>query len=154
MRWREIKQKKQQPVSTPQSAINYAGIAERIKAFITDMFMIYIPILYIITYGLMGGKDEFQASQFGPLIGVTLYGVIDALFVYKTGQTPGKKAYDLQVVDLATKQTLSFVRALWRFAVFILCAATVFALLVPFFRKDRRALHDLLTNTVLIKRNS
>lgn len=118
------------------------------------MFMIYIPILYIITYGIMGGKDEFQASQFAPLIGVTLYGVIDALFVYKTGQTPGKKAYDLQVVDLGTKQTLSFVKALWRFAVFILCSATVFALLVPFFRKDRRALHDLLTHTVLIKRNS
>lgn len=151
MRWREIKQKKQQPVSTPEPHNDYAGIADRIKAFITDMFMIYIPILYIITYGVMGGKDEFQASQFGPMVGVILYGLIDALFIYKTGQTPGKKAYDIQVVDLATRQKLSFLKALWRFIVFILCSATVFALLVPFFRKDRRALHDLLTHTILVK---
>ncbi len=113
--------------------------------------MIYIPILYIITYGVMGGKDEFQASQFGPMVGVILYGLIDALFIYKTGQTPGKKAYDIQVVDLVTRQKLSFLKALWRFIVFILCSATVFALLVPFFRKDRRALHDLLTHTILVK---
>ena len=158
MRWRDIKQKKNhsKPIesATNSTRVNHAGIADRIKAFITDMFMIYIPILYIITYGIMSGKDEFQGSEFGPLIGVLLYAIIDALFTYKTGQTPGKKAYDIQVVDFETEQKLSFLRALWRFIVFLACAATVFALLVPFFRKDRRALHDLITKTVLIKRTA
>jgi len=34
------------------------------------MFMIYAPILYIITYLVLDGKEDFQASQLAPLVGV------------------------------------------------------------------------------------
>lgn len=114
------------------------------------MFMIYMPILYLITYVFMNGKDDFQNSIFGPLSGVLLYALIDSLFTYKTGQTPGKKAYDIQVVHSKTLKKISFFRALWRFSLFIISASTIFALLVPFFRKDRQSLHDLLSHTTLI----
>lgn len=153
MRWRTLKHKKNHSQPQQKAPIPYAGIAEKIKAFITDMFMIYIPILYIITYLVLGGKEEFQASTYAPLLGVVIYGLIDAVFVHKTGQTPGKKAYDIQVVDLQTQTKISFLKALWRYTLFILSSATIFAMLLPFFRQDRRTLHDILSHTILIQVN-
>ena len=151
MRWRDIK-KQQTPTTEPEKrSPTFVPINVRIRAFITDMFMIYIPILYILTYLVLDGKEDFQASQWAPLFGVILYGLIDATFTTKTGQTPGKKAYEIKVVDFKTKKELSFLKALWRFILFILTAATIVALLVPFFRKDRQALHDKLSHTCLIK---
>ena len=153
MRWRDIK-KQQTPTSLPEKTTHsFVPINMRIRAFITDMFMIYIPILYILTYLVLDGKEDFQASQWAPFLGVTLYALIDATFTTKTGQSPGKKAYEIKVIDARTKENLSFVRALWRFTLFIITAATIFALLVPFFRQDRKALHDILSRTTLIKSN-
>lgn len=154
MRWRTLKQKQHQHQPHSNAPIPFARIPDKLKAFITDMFMIYIPILYIITYLFLDGKESFQASTFAPLIGVVLYGLIDAIFIYKTGQTPGKKAYDIKVVSLPHLEQISFLKAVWRFTLFILSSATIFALLVPLFREDRRTLHDLLTHTILIKINT
>ncbi|SFV74576.1 FIG00712405: hypothetical protein [hydrothermal vent metagenome] len=151
MRFRKLKQQtknKQKLQSKPK--IVYANTPDRIKAFITDMFMIYVPILYIITYVFLDGKDDFQSSQLAPFIAVSLYGIIYALFVSKTGQTPGKKAYEIKVVDIKTHQTISFFRALLRFIVFLFSATILLGLLVQFFRKDNRSLHDLVTNTVVV----
>ena len=150
MRWRELKNRKQ-PTDTPKELpITYAPITMRIKAYITDMFMIYIPLLYILTYLVLDGKEAFQSSQWAPLAGLLVYALIDAIFTAVSGQTPGKKAYEIKVVDLTTQKKISFLRALWRFSVFIILSSLIFTLLVPFFRKDRRALHDMLTHTVLI----
>lgn len=122
----------------------------RIKAFITDMFMIYAPVLYIITYLFMGGKDDFQTSQYAPLIGVSIYGLIYAILLTKLGQTPGKKAYTMKVVDAKTKENIGFFRAILRFISFLFSATILFGLLVPFYRKDNRALHDLISGTIVI----
>lgn len=126
-----------------------ATYVDRVKAFITDMFMIYIPILYIITYLVLDGKDSFQASGVGQLIGVSLYALIYSIFLSISGQTPGKKAYTIRVVDAKTYKKLSFIRALWRFIAFLISATIGIGLLFPFFRKDNKTLHDLMSNTVV-----
>jgi len=153
MRFRQLKkqsQEKQSQQVEQKTQVNYARYVDRIKAFITDMFMIYAPILYIITYLFMGGKEDFQASQYAPLIGVSIYGFIYAILLSKLGQTPGKKAYTIMVVDVKTKEKISFVRALCRFIAFLFSATILLGLLVPFYRKDNRALHDLLCGTIVI----
>ena len=119
MRFRDLKKQKNIQ-KKEQIEINYATYTDRIKAFITDMFMIYAPILYIITYVFLDGKDEFQASQLAPFIGVSMYGIIYALLVSKLAQTPGKKAYIIKIVDAKTHKNISFLRALWRFVAFYL----------------------------------
>lgn len=128
----------------------YAGFLVRTKALITDLFMIYAPILYIITYLVMGGKDDFQSSQLAPLVGVTLYALIYAVLLARSGQTPGKKAYDIKVVDAETFETLSFFRALLRFVSFLFSAMTLLGILMLFYRSDKRTLHDLLSGTAVI----
>ncbi len=153
MRFRKLKkqsQKKQQLKEELKSKLHYARYVDRIKAFITDMFMIYAPILYIITYVFMGGKDEFQDSNYAPLIGVSIYGFIYAILITKMGQTPGKKAYTMKVVDVKTGSNIGFFRALLRFISFLFSATILVGLLVPFYRKDNRALHDLISGTVVI----
>jgi len=154
MRFRNLKkhskhQKHQKSQQEP--VIKYAYTTDRIKAFITDMFMIYAPILYIITYLFLDGKEDFQSSQLAPFIGVSLYGLIYALLVSRFGQTPGKKAYLIKVVDITTQKNISFMRALFRFIVFLFSATIAIGLLLPFFRKDNKTLHDLLAKTVVIQ---
>jgi len=151
MRFRDIKkQSKQVRHEKEVKVFKYAKYSERVKAFITDMFMIYVPILYLITYVIMSGKDDFQSSNIAPLIGVSLYGLIYGVLVSKFGQTPGKKAYVIKVVDAKTGENISFVRALARFIAFLFSATILLGLLVPFYRKDKKALHDIICNTVVI----
>jgi uncharacterized RDD family membrane protein YckC len=151
MRFRDIKKRQKHSQQTKEKiSVRYARYPDRIKALITDMFMIYAPILYLITYVVMGGKDAFQSSQLAPLFGVTLYGVIYAFLIAKFGQTPGKKAYEIKVVDDTTYENISFFRAFLRFFAFLFSATILFGLLTPFYRKDRKALHDMIASTVEI----
>ena len=152
MRFRDLKKQsnKNNQIKNEKPLYMDARYVDRIKALITDMFMIYIPILYIITYGVLDGKDSFQDSTIAPLIGVSLYAFIYSIFLVKTGQTPGKKAYDIKVVDALTYEKLSFFRSLWRFVAFLVSATIVIGLVLPFFRKDNKALHDLMANSVVI----
>jgi len=150
MRFRNLKKQTKKPTETKQKYI-YALYRDRIKSFITDMFMIYAPILYIITYLVLGSKEEFQNSQYAPLIAVSLYGFIYAVLVSKFGQTPGKKAYSLKIVDDKSGKNIGFLRSILRFIIFLFTATTLLGLLLPFYRKDNKALHDLICSTLVVK---
>ena len=150
MRFRKLKQQKKK--NKPSKVkILYARYPDRVKALITDLFMIYMPIMFIITYGFLNGKDEFADSQLAPLIGTFIYGLIYALFLSKSGQTPGKKAYEIKVVNYNTLEKLSFTSAFIRFIAFLFSATIIVGLLFPFFRKDNKALHDLICSSIEIK---
>jgi uncharacterized RDD family membrane protein YckC len=158
MRFRTLKNQsknKQQTIKqeTMENNALFPVYTDRIKAFITDLFMIYIPILYIIAYVVLNGKDAFQASTVAQFVGVALYALIYALFLSISGQTPGKKAYNIKVVDAKTQQKLSFTRALWRFVAFLLTATTLLGLFFPFYRKDKKALHDIMSASMNITTN-
>ena len=152
MRFRDIKKQstktKLEQNNLPK--VTYATFTDRIKALITDIFMIYAPILYITTYVFLDGKDEFQSSQLAPMIGVTLYGMIYAILLSKFGQTPGKKAYLIKVINFKTNENLSFFRAILRFIAFLFTATTLLGLFLPLYRKDKRALHDLISNSAVV----
>ena len=54
------------------------------------------------------------------------------------------------VVDYKSQENLSFIMALCRFVAFLFSATIIVGLLVPFFRKDNKALHDLICGTIEI----
>ena len=147
---KKIKTQKNKPNITKTKYI-YSKFSDRIKAFITDMFMIYMPIMYFITYVVLNGKEDFQESQLAPLIAVIIYALIYAIFLAKFGQTPGKKAYSLKVVDDKTGNYIGFFRSLFRYFMFLLTASTVIGIFIPFYRKDKKALHDLICNTLVVR---
>ena len=152
MRFRELKKHSKQRKETPQQHFEYASYPDKIKALITDMFMIYAPILYIVTYVVMGSKEAFLASNIAPFVGVLSYGVIYAILLMKLGQTPGKKAYNIEVVDAKTLENLSFFKAFCRFIAFLFSATILLGILIPFYRKDKKSLHDILCGSVEIRR--
>lgn len=150
MRFRKLKKQNKTTPDINKPKYIYAKYSYRVKAFITDMFMIYAPILYIIAYVAMSGKDEFQSSEFAPFIAVTIYGLIYALLLSNFGHTPGKRAYDMKVVNSKTGETISFFRAVFRFIAFLFTATTLLGLFLPFYRKDNKALHDLICGTIVV----
>lgn len=150
MRFRNIKKSTRHTETKTHPKYIYATYTQRVKAFITDLFMIYAPILYVIAYVVMSGKDDFQSSQIAPFVGVMLYGLIYAVLVGRFGQTPGKKAYEIKVVDDKSGELIGFFRALWRFFLFLFTATTMLGLFLPFYRRDKKALHDLICGTFVV----
>lgn len=148
MRFRKLKKQTKTTDKKEKTTLCYAPYPLKIKALITDLFMIYAPILYIIAYLILGGKEDFQSSQLAPFAAVSLYGVIYATLLSKLAQTPGKKAYNLKVLDAKTGDKISFLRALLRFIMFLLSATILIGLLLPLYRKDKKALHDVICSTV------
>jgi len=153
-RWRDIKKGKIKPIYNKKETIIYGVCSsplERIKAFITDMFLIMMPIMYITTYIIMNGKDSFQGSQSARWITMIIYGVITIFFWVKKGQTPGFKAYDLILVDDKTQKTLPLIKAILRYILFLVSATTILGFLIVFFRKDKKTLQDIVMKTSVIR---
>ena len=80
-----------------QKSQNYFFL--RFKAFVIDLFMIYTPILYIVTYFILGSKEALWANQGAVLSCWALYGGIDSLLCSTLSQTPGMRAQELILVD-------------------------------------------------------
>ncbi|MDQ1263518.1 MAG: hypothetical protein QG559_519 [Campylobacterota bacterium] len=150
MKFRKLKKNGKNRTQNEEKKYLYASYSHRVKAFIVDLFMIYAPILYVTTYVFMGGKDAFLSSDLAPLLGVSVYGLIYSFLVSRFGQTPGKKAYEMKIVDATTGNNISFVRAFMRFVAFLFSATTLFGVLLPLYRKDKKSLHDLLCKTVVV----
>jgi uncharacterized RDD family membrane protein YckC len=155
-RWRDVKQGKikKSKIKLQQQNIPHqiicASLIIRIKAFITDMFMLMMPIMYITTYIILSGKDEFQSNQIARWLTMFVYGLIVILFWSKTGQTPGYKAYSLKLVTLNNNKDITFLRATLRYMLFIISAVSLVGIILPFFRKDKKTFQDLATNTCVI----
>ncbi|MDC0932335.1 RDD family protein [Arcobacteraceae bacterium] len=155
-RWRDTKKgnitKKTEQKEENQNVIPNQSCSPlfRIKAFITDMFMIMMPIMYITTYIILDGKDSFQGSEMARWITMGIYGLIVVVLWVKKGQTPGFKAYDIILISDKDKKTLGFISALLRYFMFIVSAISIIGVLLPFFRKDKKTFQDLVMNTSVI----
>lgn len=158
-RWRDIKQGKNE--STPQTNIEEqplsnpcAPILSRIKAFITDTFLITTPILYIVIYLIMGSGEifsQFRLEGWGLIIGTHF--LIIMLFWLKTGQTPGMKAYGLKIIH-NQKEKLTFFSILVRYFVLLFTIISIFGLFTVFFRKDNKTFQDIFSSTSIIEYES
>lgn len=152
MRWRELKQgKRPQKSQIPHEPTQKgAPIVSRFKAWVVDMFMIYVPLLYITTYIILDGKEAFQSNHWAIFANTALFGLILALFWSKKGQSPGLRAYELRLIDTNTKKNPTLGKALWRYVAYLIAGVSIFGLLIAPFRKDRKNLHDLLSRTLVI----
>ncbi|MFV0481028.1 MAG: RDD family protein [Campylobacteraceae bacterium] len=132
---------------TPLSS-SFASVPKRIKAFIIDMFMINMPILYITTYFILGSKEAFQNNPIAIFLCTLIFGIILSIFFAKSGQTPGFRAYEIKLIDIKTGSKPTFLRAFFRFFCFILSGFTLVGLFLVFFRKDGKNLQDILSKTI------
>jgi uncharacterized RDD family membrane protein YckC len=159
-RFRDVKQGKTTPVKpkekkhTPtRHGREYATVGEKLKAFLTDSFMLLMPIMYVVFYLVMGGREGFAAHKaLGWLYILVPLIIVQTAFMYKTGQTPGYRAYEIEVIDESTGERPSLFLLLFRNLAAVLSMATIFGWMLMFVRKDRKNLHDLLSNTAVVKK--
>lgn len=155
-RWRDVKAGKSKNTTEKKQSSTFdnkeisASIPARVKAFIVDMFMIMMPLAYITTYVLMDGKEDFQASQEARWAISLIFGAITIIFWVAKGQTPGQKAYEVKLIDQKTRKKISFLKALVRYFIFLISAVTIILSFIPFFRKDKKTVQDILTNTIVV----
>ncbi len=158
-KWRDVKQNriKNNEIFSPivkTSKDDLASLPSRLKAFLTDTFLITTPILYLVIYLIMGSGAEFaenRALGWGIIFGV--HAIIILIFWLKNGQTPGLKAYDIKLVDNTTKQRVSVMQVLIRYITTLFAVISIFLLFVPFFNKDKKTFQDILSNTTIINDN-
>lgn len=134
---------------------HYATVGQKIKAFLTDSFMLVMPIMYIVFYLIMGGREGFaEHKALGWLYILLPLVIIQTIFMFKTGQTPGYRAYDITLIDESTGKRPSLFITIFRNLAAILSLFTFFGWIMMFFRKDHKTLHDLLSGTAVIMKQN
>ena len=156
-RFRDLKQGKKASVPQPKSSKKappsspYASVRLKIKAFLTDAFMLVMPIMYVVFYLIMDGREGFAEDKllgwFYILLPLVL---VQTIFMYISGQTPGYRAYNITLVDEKTKMKPTLFVILFRNLSAILSLFTILGWILMFFRKDNKTLHDLLSATAVV----
>ena len=154
-RFRNVKQGKGKEIVIEKSNAtdkwNYASAGMKIKAFLTDSFMLVMPIMYVVFYLIMGGREGFaEHKAMGWVYILVPLVIVQTIFMFKTGQTPGYRAYNLTLIDDTTGKKPSLFIILFRNFSAILSLFTFFGWIMMFFRKDKKTLHDLLSGTATI----
>ena len=154
-RFRDIKQGKTEEIVTEKSSSedkwNYASAGMKVKAFLTDSFMLVMPIMYVVFYLIMGGREGFAEHKAMGWVYILLpLVIVQTIFMFKTGQTPGYRAYKLTLIDDTTGEKPSLFIILFRNLSAILSLFTFFGWIMMFFRKDKKTLHDLLSGTATV----
>jgi len=156
------------------SQVRYAGFFIRLVASFLDTLFLALP-LGIIVYLLSGG-EWFDFAQYQQNMQLALLGnphaldtqpqtsmkweiVFEVLVLVVTiifwrefgGTTPGKKLVGIKIVDAKTLGDITNKQAITRSLGYI-PSTLLFGVgfLMVAFRKDKRALHDLLADTIVI----
>jgi uncharacterized RDD family membrane protein YckC len=151
------------PLADPPSELRLGGRGERLGAAFIDGFLLVILIVPAMILGgyfsgiMQGVQPSFGKQALWGLIGFALFVVLQGYPLSESGQTWGKKALKLKIVDLAGKKP-EFLRLL------LLRYGTTQAIsLVPFlgalyalvdvcfiFREDKRCIHDHIAGTRVV----
>jgi uncharacterized RDD family membrane protein YckC len=125
--------------------MKYAPFWSRFFAVLVDMFMVVMPINIVV--GIVFGFDKLKEND--PIAGAVQTAILAAvtiLFWAKTGQTPGKKALHIKVVDSKTRNLAPIWKLALRFFGYFLSMVTIVGFFIP-----KRALHDLISGTAVIE---
>lgn len=167
MRWRTLKTKKQHFSNSKKPKIAYAPFWPRVLGFVTDLFMIGLPISLLIS--AFFGYDQMHTATgldvivndpkarinppdpLASLLQMGLFMLTYVLLWRYSGQTPGKKLARIRVVDATTFQNAPYWKLILRFTGYFLSLLSVIGFFIPLFRRDKRSLHDLISGTAVIR---
>ncbi|BCD61126.1 MULTISPECIES: RDD family protein [unclassified Nitratiruptor] len=153
MRWRNVKQGKIDKSQTETKQKNYipAPISDRLKAFLTDTFMITMPIMYIVIYLIMGSREGFREHMATGWLYIIIphYLIVTLLWTIK-GETPGMRAYDMKIIRWNSLENPNFFQSTIRYIAMPFSILSIVGVVIAFFRKDKATFHDLISLTRMI----
>ena len=147
----------------------FASFWSRALGFITDIFMIGLPISLIIStlFGydqthsasamdiLLQNKDALKnpPNPLASILQIVMFMGITVLLWRYYGQTPGKKLAHIAVVDANTLKPAPCWKLILRFVSYLVSAISLVGFFMGLFRKDNRALHDLISGTCVVNKH-
>jgi len=139
-----------EPKKSSNNRVFYARKRDIIKAFLTDSFMLLMPIMYIVFYFVFSGREGFAEHRvLGWLYILIPLSIVEILFLISAGQTPGMRAYNLKLIFIPTGEKPPIATIILRQLLSKITFLT-FGWLVLAFRKDSRNLHDLIVGTTFV----
>ncbi len=157
------------------TSVHYAGFWVRFIASLLDTFFLALPIAVVVYFVSDGNWFDFaqyqqnmayamnanahkalamqpQTSLKWELIFEVSVLLVTMLFWKRwRGATPGKRLVKIKIVDFKTHQEIDNKQALTRSLGYIISTLPfLIGFLLVAFRKDKRALHDLLAGTVVL----
>jgi len=162
-------------IKNQKSKIRYAGFWIRFLATWIDTAILIVPLGFLV-YILSGGEwldfsDFSQSINFAQngemlaamqsmphasmkwesLFELSIAGVTILFWKKWAGATPGKKLLGIHVVDVKSYEEINNKQAIIRYIGYIISTIPLaVGFLMVGFRKDKRALHDLLAETVVV----
>ncbi len=125
----------------------------RLSAFLLDSFLIVTPIAML--WGVLFGYHEMKTDNPKPFllaIEIAAVWLVTSYLISKSAQTPGKKAFGMYVVSVGTFEKVSFSRASFRFALWLLCWLSLgIGFFIAFFNSNRQTLADKFSATVVVR---
>jgi uncharacterized RDD family membrane protein YckC len=127
-----------------------AGFWARLAALIIDAIIVAVVPVIVIIVGAAAGSNVILAL--GYVIGVAFGIFYEIYFIGKApGQTLGKKAMGIRVIDFATGGAIgygrSFLRLIGRYISALVCYLGYFWML---WDKEKQCWHDKMANDVVV----
>ena len=152
-RFRDTKQNRETKTDyVEKPRIPFATLGIKAKAFLTDVFMLLMPLLYISIYLIHDGLEDVASHRLEAWAYAMIpFLLILTIFMLKDeGRTPGARAQSLKVIEFHSLNKPSFFSIIFRnFSLLFSLFIPIFWF-IPLFRKDKRMLHDLLSATCVI----
>ena len=159
-RFRDLKQNRVTDTTSPKKvekpAIPFAGNGVKAKAFLTDIFMLFMPLMYVVIYVVMEGREGASHDKLLAWIYVMapFLLIITVFMIVDSGRTPGARSQSLKVIDFHTLEKPSLFSIIFRNITLLFTMFIPLFWIIPFFRKDARMIHDFLSATCVIKDSS
>ncbi len=125
----------------------------RLSAFLIDSFIIVTPLTML--WGVIFGYHEMKTDNPKPYllaIEIIVVWLVTSYLISTRAQTPGKKAFGMYVVSARNFERISFLRASFRFLIWMLCWVSLgTGFFIAFFSRQRQTLADKLSSTVVVR---
>ncbi|MCK4386859.1 MAG: RDD family protein [Candidatus Pacebacteria bacterium] len=141
-------------MKTEKYKVEYAGFWVRCMAQIFDIFILGIPIIFVVSiffgFDWLFSKSTNWSADISNLILWTI--IITSLWTNWRGMTPGKKLMGIRIVSFPDYQKLSYTKSIIRYLIGYTISGLILGLgfIMIAFRKDKRGLHDLIAKTCVI----
>ena len=139
-----------------------AGRGARLVAVLIDLVLVFAFGLFLmLATGALEDAEDYAGSWFLlriPLLGIVSYLILNTWLLWRRGQTVGKLIMQIRIVSSRNEPAplwkLLLLRAFYFLELYAIASPfLVLALLdqVLIFRQDRRCLHDIISDTQVVR---
>lgn len=125
-----------------------AGFWIRVVASFIDNVILLLPLMFFVIHF----DIDTENNIFSSLTNILIVLIFVSLWVKWNGKTPGKALLGIKIISIKKdSEQITFFQGLIRYFGYILSTILFFVgFIIIAFRKDKRGLHDLISDTCVV----